>query len=155
MIRALAIVALAATTAHADDDTRPWHGSAGVGASFLVTGDNGDRNRYDVEIDVEPASRYGALLALRGFDRDHHGIACAGLVYEAGAARPLLVLDLHADLGFDLDQRAPMIGGGIRTTITIVGPLGLALDTGTYLVIDGVSNTRLALSSGAFLVARW
>ena len=71
------------------------------------------------------------------------------------ASRPRLVLDLHADVGADLDQRAPMLGGGVRTIIAIAGPLGVALDSGAYLVIDGVEHTRLALSTGAMLVARW
>ena len=35
----------------------------------------------------------------------------------------------------------------MRTTLAIVGPLGVALDTGGYLVIDGVDHTRLVLSS--------
>jgi hypothetical protein len=151
-VRALLVVAALAATAHAE---RPLHGSAGAGTAFLLTGDNGDRNRFDVEVDIEPYSRFGGLVALRGFDGQHRGLACAGLVYEAGAARPRLVLDLHADLGADLDQRAPLVGGGIRTTITIVGPLGIALDTGGYLVIDGVDRTRMVITTSAALVARW
>lgn len=151
-MKPLALVALLAAPAWAD---RPVHGSVGIGSSLLLTGDDGDRSRYDVELDVEPQSRYGALVAWRSFDRSHHGIVDAGLVYEAGAARPRVVLDLHADVGIDLDQRAPMIGGGLRTVVSIVGPLGIALDTGTYLVIDGVARTRLALSTGVSLVARW
>jgi hypothetical protein len=150
-VKALAVLALCAGTATA----RPIHGSVGAGGSLLLTGDNGDRNRFDVEVDVEPGSRFGGLVALRGFDPDHRGLLCAGLVYEAGAARPRLVLDLHGDAGADLDQRAPLVGGGIRTTITIVGPLGIALDTGGYLVIDGVDHTRLVLATGAAVVARW
>ncbi len=149
---ALAVIALHAP-ALADD--RPWHGSAGIGTTLLLTGDRGDRNRFEAEVDVEPASRFGALLAWRGFDGDHRGIACAGLVYEAGAARPRLVLDLHGDAGYDLDQHAPMVGGGIRTTIAIVGPLGIALDGGAYLVIDGVDHTRMVLATGAAIVARF
>ena len=65
------------------------------------------------------------------------------------------MIDFHGDVGFDLDQHAPMAGGGLRTVITIVGPLGLALDSGGYLVIDGVDNTRFALALGASLVARF
>jgi hypothetical protein len=151
-VKALVVLAALVATAHAD---RPLHGSAGIGASFLLTGDNGDRNRFDAEVDIEPYSRFGGVLALRGFDADHRGLACAGMVYEAGAARPRLVLDLHADIGADLDQRAPLAGGGIRTTITVIGPLGIALDTGAYLVVDGVDRTRMVISSGAALVARW
>jgi invasion protein IalB len=48
-----------------------------------------------------------------------------------------------------------MVGGGLRTTLTLVGPLGLGLDSGGHLVIDGVDKTRLALSAGVAVVARW
>lgn len=151
-MKSLAIVAMVVAPAWAD---RPIHGSAGIGASFLLTGALGDRNRFEAELDLEPRSRFGALLALRGFDDHHKGIACAGLVYEAGAARPRIVLDLHADIGADLDQRAPMVGAGIRTTITLIGPLGIALDSGGYLVIDGVAATRMVIGSGVMIVGRW
>jgi hypothetical protein len=146
-----AALLLVATTAHA----RPWHGSIGGGTTLLVTGDNGDRNRFELEADVVPASRWGALLAWRGFDDDHEGIVGAGIVYEAGAARPRLVVDFHGDAGVDLDVKAPMVGGGLRTVIAVAGPLGIALDTGAYLVVDGVENTRLQLATGAALVARF
>jgi hypothetical protein len=76
-------------------------------------------------------------------------------VYEGAAARPRLVLDLHAELGADLDARVPLVGGGIRTTLTIIGPLGVALDTGAYLVLDGIDRTRLQLQTSTVLVARW
>ena len=150
--RPLAVIfVLVATTAHA----RPIHGSVSLGGALLATGDLGDRSRLELEIDVEPHSRFGALLALRAFDEDHHGLVCAGLVYEPGAARPTLVVDLHADLGADLDQHAPLAGGGIRTTIGLYGPVGIALVSGGYLVIDGVDRTRLVLSLGAAAVAKW
>ena len=152
MWRSLAIVAAFAATADAD---RPLHGSIGGGSSLLLTGDGGDRQRFELEADFEPHSRWGGLVAWRGFNGDHAGIVDAGFIYEAGAARPRLVVDFHGDLGWDLDQHAPMVGGGLRTVITIVGPLGIALDTGGYLVIDGVESTRLAIAAGASLVARF
>ena len=153
MSRSLAAVALlASSTAHAD---RPLHGSIGGGSSLLLTGDNGDRQRFELEADLEPHSRWGALVAWRGFNGDYKGIVDAGFIYEAGAARPRLVIDFHGDVGFDLDQRAPMAGGGLRTVLTIVGPLGIALDTSGYLVIDGVDHTRFAIALGASLVARF
>jgi hypothetical protein len=156
-VRALALlVVLAPTAAHADPAVdRPWHGSAGVGGTLLVTGGDGDIGRAEVEVDIEPRSRFGALVAWRGFDRSHRGLVAAGLVYEGGASRPRLVLDLHADIGADLDLRAPMLGGGARTVVTIVGPLGVAVDTGLYLVIDGIARTRLQLATGLAIVARW
>ena len=147
-----ALLLLVATTAYAD---RPLHGSIGGGSALLLTGDGGDRQRYELEADVEPYSRWGGLVAWRHFNGDHKGILAAGIVYEAGAARPRLVVDFHGDVGFDLDQRAPMAGGGLRTVITIVGPLGIALDSGGYLVLDGVDHTRFAIALGASLVARF
>ena len=48
-----------------------------------------------------------------------------------------------------------MLGGGIRNTLTIIGPLGVALDTGAYLVVDGIDHSRFVLAANALLVARW
>jgi len=146
-MKSLAVVVVLATPAIA----RPLHGSVGVGGSLLLTGDDGDRTRAELELDLEP-SRYGALV---GFDDHHHGLLCAGFVYEPAAARPTLVIDLHGDVGADLDQRAPLVGGGIRTSLGIYGPLGVALDTGGYLVIDGVDRTRLVLASSVSVIAKW
>jgi hypothetical protein len=78
-----------------------------------------------------------------------------GLVYEAGAARPRLVVNLHGDVGADLDVTAPVVGGGVRTTLTIWRMIGVGLDGGGYLVIDGVDDTRLVIATSAALVIRW
>lgn len=149
------LLALAlAPVAHADGG-RPLHGSASAGGTLLLTGDGGDHQRAELELDVEPWSHLGALVAWRGFDGTHDGLVTAGLAYEAGAARPRLVIDLHADLGLDLDQRAPVAGGGVRVLLEIIGPLGIALDSGSYLVVDGTQNTRLAITTGAAIAAIW
>lgn len=150
-MRALLVLLLATGVASA----RPVHGSVSVGGSLLGTGQaDGSRLRADVEVDVEP-SRYGGLVALRAFDKDHEGLLCGGLIYEGAAARPRLVLALHADAGVDLDARAPLVGGGIRATLFVLGPLALAYDGGAYLVIDGAERTRLVLSSAAMLALAW
>jgi hypothetical protein len=149
------------TAALADDEprSRPVHGSIGVGGSLVLAGDQGDRHRIDVAIDFKPRSRFGLTLAWRAIeprDNDHHdGLIMAGILYEGAAARPRLVLDLHADAGADLDAKAPLIGGGIRSTLTIVGPLGVVLDSGLYLVIDGIDDSRLHLQTSTLLVGRW
>jgi hypothetical protein len=134
---------------------RPVHGSIGAGGPLLLTAHDDNRLRAELELDVEPGSRYGGLVAWRGFDEKAHGMLLGGLLYEAGAARPLLVVDLHADVGADLDQYAPVIGGGVRTVLTIWGPLGVALDGGAYLVIDGVDDTRLRIMGSTSIVVRW
>ena len=152
-MRALAIPALlVAAPAHAD---RGVHGSVGAGGSLLLTGGGGDRGRLDVAIDVKPRSRFGGIVAWRAFDENHRGLVTAGVVYEGGAARPRLVLDLYAHVGFDLDAKAPLVGGGLRTTLAIIGPLGVVLDSGAQLVVDGLSETRLQIASGAFVAGRF
>lgn len=152
MRAAAVLVALLAATAHAE---RPWHGSVGGGATLVLTGDQGDRLRFDVTLDVKPRSRYGVVLGWRAFDADHRGLVTAGLVYEGAAARPRLVVDLHADAGADLDARAALVGGGIRTTLKVAGPLGVLFDTGGYLVLDGIDDLRLQLQASALAVIRW
>jgi len=151
-VKALVVICALATPAMAD---RPIHGSVGGGGSFLLTGDRGDRNRFELAVDIEPASRFGGMLAWRAFDADHHGLLLGGIVYEAGAARPRLVVDLHGEAGVDLDLTAPVLGGGVRTTLTIWKLLGVGLDAGGYLVVDGVDNTRFVLLTSASAVIRW
>lgn len=151
-MRALAIICVLATPAAAE---RPVHGSVGGGTSFLLTGAGGDRNRFELELDIEPASRFGGHIAWRAFDDEHRGLLMGGLVYEAGAARPRLVVNLHGDVGADLDVTAPVVGGGVRTTLTIWRMIGVGLDGGGYLVIDGVDDTRFVIATSAALVIRW
>jgi hypothetical protein len=152
----LALVVLAGA-AHAED--RPVRGLAVIGGSLLLSGrDGGPPNRADAEFDLEPGGsfgHFGGLVALRAFDAHHAGLLCAGVVFEAAAARPRIILDLHAELGADLDEHRPLVGGGLRTTVGLVGPFALALDSGAYLVIDGVDRTRLVISSGALVGFRW
>lgn len=147
-----AALLLLAGTAHAD---RPVHGSVGGGSSLVLTAHDDNRLRYELELDLEPGSRYGGFVAWRAFDDEHHGMVLGGLVFEAGAARPRLVVDLHADVGADLDQKAPVVGGGIRATLTLYKWFGIALDNGAYLVIDGVDDTRLRLMGSTSLVGSW
>jgi hypothetical protein len=151
-VKTLVIICALAAPAFAE---RPIHGSVGGGTSFLLTGHGADRTRFELELDIEPASRFGGHLAWRAFDDEHRGLVLGGLVYEAGAARPLLVVDLHADIGADLDVYAPVIGGGVRTTLTIWRMFGIALDGGGYLVIDGVDDTRFVIAGSAAAVIRW
>ena len=134
---------------------RGIHGSVGVGGALIMTGAQDDHFRLDLTFDLKPRSRYGFVLGWRAFDEEHKGLVTAGLVFEGAASRPRLVLDLHADIGLDLDATRPLVGGGIRTTLMIIGPFGLVLDTGGYLVIDGVNNSRLQLQGATLLAARW
>ncbi|HEY1553663.1 MAG TPA: hypothetical protein VGF94_02455 [Kofleriaceae bacterium] len=157
MIRTLVLVLVLVlgSPARADESDRAFRGSVSAGGTLLLTGDAGDRQRGEVELDVEPWSRFGGAIAWRGFDGTHDGLVTAGIAYEAAASRPRLVLDLHGDIGLDLDERAPVVGGGVRTVLAVIGPVGVALDTGAYLVIDGVDHTRLQIATGAALAVAW
>jgi hypothetical protein len=151
-VLAIAILLLGISVARAE---RPLHGSVGAGGSVLITGSQGDRWRLDLAIDLEPRSRYGVLLAWRAGGADHHGLVTAGLIFEGAASRPLLVVNLHADVGIDLDARAPVLGGGLRPTIGLIGPLAIVYDGGAYLVVDGIDHSRLQLMSTLLVAARW
>jgi hypothetical protein len=154
-VRALAFVAVVIASRGAAHADRAFHGSFGAGSTLVLTGDQGDRSRFDAAFDLKLRSRYGLLAAWRAFDPDRHGLVTLGLEYEGAASRPRLVLDLHADAGVDLDRPAPLVGAGIRTTLMIIGPLGLVLDTSAFAVIDGVAGSRLQLEGNALLAVRW
>ena len=156
-MRSVVALVVIATAAHA----RPIHGAIGAGGSLVLLGEDGDRLRSEVAFNLKWRSRYGGSIAWRAFDQGslgdgkHDGMVLAGLVYEGGAARPRLVLDLIVEAGVDLDQKAPVVGGGILNTLTIIGPLGVQLHTGAYLVVDGVDDSRFHLQSNLLVSARW
>ncbi len=152
-MRVVVAVLAVASTAHADD--RPIHGNAGAGTSLALTGAGGDHLRFDVAIDLKPRSRYGVTLGWRQFDEDHRGLLVGGIVYEGGAARPRFVLDLHADAGVDLDRPAPLVGGGVRATLAVIGPLALVFDLSAYLILDGIDDSRLQLASSSLVAITW
>lgn len=165
-ILALVTVLLAPAIARADTleppAERPFRFSIGGGGSLLLTGlDGGTRNRADGHLDLSPGGRfgrYGVTMALRHVVYDppfDDGLATIGLLYEAAAARPRLVLSLHADAGATIQDYSPVIGGGIETHFWIwpkkLGPLALVLDTTAHLVIDGAEDTRLVLAGATRL----
>lgn len=157
MSRALLALAVAAAPALAHADTA-MHGSLGVGGALVATGADGDRQRADVQLDLEPGGRwgrYGILVALRAFDGTHDGLLTGGLVFDAAAARPKLLLQLHVDAGVDLDVDRPLAGAGLRTTLGLVGPVGLVLDTAGYLVVDGLDGTRFEITLDALVAAHF
>jgi hypothetical protein len=156
-LRSLALLCLLVSTAHAE---RPLHGSVAAGGTLVVTGSDGDRFRNEVSADIKPWSRYGAIIGWRAFDQaslgdgEHDGMLTAGIVFEAGAARPRLVLDLVGEVGWDLDQSAPLAGAGIRNTIGVVGPLAVVLHSSLYIVVDG-EDTRVHLQGNALVGLCW
>lgn len=154
-MRAFVVLCLLSSASGAEPIEHGIHGSAGIGGTVVATGARDDRFRLEATFDLKLHSRYGFVVGWRAFDDTHHGLVTAGLVLEAAASRPRLAIDLHADVGADLDERAPLLGAGLRTTVGIIGPLGVVLDGGGYLVIDGFDNTRLQLQGSLIVSARW
>lgn len=152
-MRVLLAALLLVPNAYADD--RPFHGSVGAGSSLALTGAGGDHFRYDVSIDFKPKSRYGVTLGWRQFDGDHRGLLVAGIVYEGAAARPRLVLDLHADAGVDLARPAPLVAGGVRATLAVIGPLAIMFDLTGYVILDGVDDSRFQLATSTLVAFTW
>jgi len=157
-----ALVGSAAPAAAEPTPPRPFHVSIGGGGSLLFTGlDGGPRTRADGHLDISPGGafgRFGLTAALRHVIYDplfDDGLATLGVLYEAAASRPRLVLSLHADAGLTLAETNPVLGGGIETHFWIwprkLGPLALVLDTTAHLVLDGTENTHLVLASATRL----
>lgn len=133
--------------------------SLGAGNALLITGNaDGPRNRADAHLDVHVRGKWGVTAALRGatyqpFADD--GLVTIGVHYQAAAARPRLMLALHADAGWSLGANAPAIGGGLETHLWLwpkrLGPLAVVFDLTGHLVIDGVEGTRLVIASATRL----
>ena len=154
--RAGALLLLVAGNAAAE----PAHGSIAAGAQVLATGLGGhDRLRLAAELAYAPPSwhRRGLVLAVRDVSLDGDvALLTGGLTFEAGAARPRLALALYGDGGVALGPVAPTVGGGVRVTSQLVGPLAIVVDVGGHLIVDvGAGDLRLALGAALLLgVAR-
>jgi hypothetical protein len=90
------------------------------------------------------AGRYGLRGEWRGYRAEGRGSVLAGLLFEAGAARPQLALKLLAEAGLAADNR-PIVGGGVEWSLWLLGPVGVSTLTDVQIVIDG-SGTRPVLS---------
>ncbi|MBP9204059.1 MAG: hypothetical protein KBG28_08865 [Kofleriaceae bacterium] len=138
------------------------HGSLGAGPALVLTGAGGDRTRLDLGLDVLPGGRlgrFGLAGALRGLGGDGAPtLLCAGVVWQAAAARPRLTLLPYAEAGLawaDGAARAPVVGAGLRVALAVLGPVGVVVDSGAHLVVDGVADTRLVLAGAARLAWVW
>ena len=155
------IICALAAAAHADPDdldnvpqpvARPAHGSIGVGGAL----DFGSTSRTAAvaALDYLPGGEFGTWGVTLGV-RDvgwspfaRHGSATLGVIREAAAARPLLAVLVHGDVGVawrDGASTLPLAGGGLKTYLKLKGSFGIALDTTLDLQIDGVDGTHLVL----------
>jgi hypothetical protein len=156
----VAMLVASGRVARADDEAptlRPLHGSLGVGGGLRFGG--ADRWSGAAALDVLPGGgvgTWGVSVGVRDVGYSpfaHHGAATIGVIREAAAARPLLAILVHGDVGVawgegDGDKTVPVVGGGLKTYLAIVGPLGVALDTTLDLEINGVDDTHFVLGFG-------
>ncbi|HTJ46063.1 MAG TPA: hypothetical protein VL463_28355 [Kofleriaceae bacterium] len=158
-MRSLLLLLCACAVAHADDGeapapkVRPFHGSiaAGGGAMF----GSHDRWAGQAAIDVLPGGAFetwGVTFAARDVTYSpfaNAGMATIGVIREAAGARPLLAVFFHADAGVAWGEKTvPVVGGGVKTYLAFVGPLGVALDTTLHLEVNGIDGTHLVLGFG-------
>ena len=144
MIRAALALLLLGGTASADT-----HGSVGLGGSLQLGHRRRRwrprlRGRADGELDIIPFGRYGGLLALRGADQITTAFLCAGLLVRGRsrrARRPRWTCTPTSAPISTSTRRSSAVACARRSAIT--GPLAVALDSGAYLVLQGLYHTRL------------
>jgi hypothetical protein len=74
---------------------------------------------------------------------------------QAGAAPPRLWLRLHGELGLAIDGRDPMAGLGLTATLRLWRAAAVVFDANAHLVIDGIAETRLAVSGAVLAAVAW
>ena len=155
-LAAMAITSARPLTAVAEPP-RTWRGGIGAGGSVALLGPVTTGLVADAAL--KPGGifgRLGARVEGRTLDEELEdgidgGLLLGGVVYEAAAARPRLVIDLHAEAGAALPDPRLAVGGGAITQLWLVGPLAIGLDSSAHLVLDGVDGTELILA-GALTV---
>jgi hypothetical protein len=127
------------------------------------SGDSGDSTDAGSAAHPGPAASspgfgaWGGGLALHGFGGGGGdvGVVAARLSVQAGAAPPRLWLRLHTEAGLALRRRAPMVGLGLAVSLRVWRPLALVIDANAHLVIDGIEETRLAVSAATLAALAW
>jgi hypothetical protein len=132
------------------------HGSLGLGPALLLTGPRGAPLRYTLAGELLGARGFGGGLALHSIGGpDRLGVAALRGSLQAAAAPPRLWLRLHGELGLALDDRHPMAGAGLTTTLRVWRAAALVLDANGHLLLDGVDGTRLSLSLAVLAAVAW
>ena len=126
---------------------RKLHWSSTLGWFTATTGPLSHGPAWEAELYPGGGlGRFGIGLYYRGDREMAPGTVLLGLAYEAAASRPRLVLGLHADIGFDVGNRLPVVGGGLRTLLAVSGPFVVSANLTGHLFYDGI-DTRLGLAS--------
>lgn len=146
-----ATFAIARATPHtaSAEPAREWHGGIGAGGYVAILGPVDSGLAAAAELSPGGAfGRLGARVEGRTLDGDLEdgidgGLLLGGLVYEAAAARPRLAVSLHGEAGAAVPDPHLAVGGGVETTLWIVGPLAVGLDSTVHVVLRGVDSELL------------
>jgi len=157
-----ALLASARVTRHtaSAEPARDWHAGIGAGGYVAILGPVS--NGLVASADVSPGGsfgRLGARVEARTLDDDlgdgiDGGLLLGGVVYEAAAARPRLAVALHGEAGVAVPDPHLAVGGGVETTLWIIGPLAVGLDATVHLVLRGVDSELLVGSALTLGLAR-
>lgn len=158
----VAFLASARATPHtaSAEPPRDWHAGIGAGGFVAVLGPVS--SGLAASADLSPGGgfgRLGARLAARTLDDDladgiDAGLLLGGMVYEAAAARPRLAIALHGEIGAAVPDAHLAVGGGVETTLWIVGPLAVGLDSTAHVVLRGVDSELLVAGALTARLAR-
>ncbi len=142
-------IALAAPGDVAAEPPRP-RGAVQATSALLLTGGR-PRQRAGLAVTAYVGQRLGIRAAVTLVTLDPWadvGVAMVGIAYRAAAARPKLELVVHAEGGLAWPT-APALGGGVTTYLWPTRlPLAVTADLGATAIIDGVADSRVALSVG-------
>jgi hypothetical protein len=125
------------------DAPRPLRWNLHAGGLVAPTGPAGYGPMAAIELSPGGRfDRFGATVQWRGFEGVDAGWVAGGWVYEAAAARPLLVLSLHGEAGatYGGDHTYPVVGGGVTSRLWLAGPFFIGSDGGAHLLYDGVDS---------------
>jgi hypothetical protein len=142
------------------EPARAWHGGIGAGGYVALLGPVSNGLAAAAELSPGGAfGRLGARVEGRTLDDDlgdgiDGGLLLGGLVYEAAAARPRLAISLHGEAGAAVPDPHLAVGGGVETTLWIVGPLAVGLDSTVHVVLRGVDSELLLGGALAVRLAR-
>lgn len=142
-------IALAAPGDVAAEPSRP-RGAVQATSALLLTGGR-PRQRAGLAVTAYVNQRLGIRAAVTLVTLEplaDAGVAMVGIAYRAAAARPKLELVVHAEGGLAWPT-APAFGGGLTTFLWPTRlPLAVTVDLGATAIVDGVVDSRVALSVG-------
>ena len=130
------------------EDVHPV-GAVELSSELLLSGT--PRRRAGVAVTAYLTKRVGLRAAARLIQLDplgDTGLVTFGVAFRAAAARPRLELVVRAEAGVTWPL-APAIGAGTTTYLWPTRfPIALAFDLSAVAIVDGVVDSRVAISVG-------